>query len=138
MTADAFLLKAGNLLDAPDCTIFVDADISETELVGLVAEWLFADDSPVIGCEANVLRNADYDSNRRQQFPDGFVYFRYLIDLYMDETIHKTTGPDKAEVVTRLLEGLWDWGYPAVAACNYEDQLPHHGGYRSRAVPWPE
>jgi hypothetical protein len=117
----------------PDCQVFVDADTSERELIGLVAQFLFADgDSP--GCEAKVARNDDYDSTRRKQFPGGFIYFRFTIDLYVDEDAQ----PRKIGLVANLLEGLWSWGFAAVAACDFEDRLPNNGGYKSTTVPWPE
>jgi hypothetical protein len=120
-------------LTVPDCRVYVDADVGETEMLGIMTQLLYAEDRSADGCEADVVRNPDYDSNRRRQFPGGFIYFRYYIDLYMDEL----PTEKQARLVTTLLEGLWDWGCPAVAACSYEDWLPEHGGYRSTAVPWP-
>jgi len=120
-------------LVVPDCRVYVDAEISESELIGLIAQLLYSDGASGIGCEADAVRNEDYDSNRRRQFPGGFIYFRYYVDLYMSELPTET----QAQLVTAMLEALWDWGCPAVAACSYEDWLPEHGGYRSTAVPWP-
>ena len=40
-------------------------------------------------------------------------------------------------LVARLLQLLWENGIPAVAAADYEDELPEGGGGKSRAVPWP-
>ncbi|MFN8451806.1 MAG: hypothetical protein U0521_25245 [Anaerolineae bacterium] len=119
-------------LRAPDCKVFVDAEISENELVSLTAPVIFAPDDG-ISLQVEVVRNEDYDSNRRRQFPDGFVYFRYTLDLFMSDA----TVARQAAIVTRLLKRLWEWGIPAVAACAYEERLPKRGGYRSRAVPWP-
>lgn len=112
----------------PDCKIFVDSDLSETELISLVGQLLTAP-----GVEADIIRNEDYDPKRRQQFPGGFIYFSYYIDIYLDDPLRD----DKAAIIGTLLEGLWAWSLPAVAACDYEDRLPHNGGYRSREVPWP-
>ena len=120
-------------LRAPDCKVYVDADLSDRELIGLTAPLLFAPDDEVT-LEVEVLKNEEYDSNRRRQFPDGFVYFRYTLDLYMSGA----TTTRKAAIVARLIRRLWEWGYPAVAACAYEDRLPQRGGYRSHAVPWPD
>ncbi len=119
-------------LRAPDCKVFVDAEISENELVSLTAPVIFTPDDG-ISLQVEVVRNEDYDSNRRRQFPDGFIYFRYTLDLFMSDA----TVARQAAVVTRLLKRLWEWGFPAVAACAYEERLPKRGGYRSRAVPWP-
>ena len=116
-------------LDAPDCKIFVDADVTETELMGMIGQLLT--DGPDTRAEMEFFVNEDFDEKRRKLFPDGFIYFRYFVDLYM------STPEDKVPVVATILRQLWYWGFPAVAACNYEDQLPEHGGYKSRAVPWP-
>ncbi len=119
-------------LRSPECKVFVDADVTDTELIGITAPVLFTpeDETPL---EMEVLNNEDYDSNRRRQFPDGFIYFRYTLDLYMPEAALSL----QAAIVTRLLESLWDSGFPAVAACAFEKHLPERGGYKSRAVPWP-
>lgn len=121
-----------NELAAPDCQVFIDAEVSDTELVSLTAPILFVAEDQ-IKLEVEVQKNADYDSNRRRLFPDGFVYFRYTLDLYLSDTPVER----QAKVVSRLLNTLWDWGFPAVAACAFEDRLPEHGGYQSRAIPWP-
>lgn len=116
---------------APDCKVYVDADVSQTDLISLTAPLLF-DSTDKVTLDVDVLLNEDYDSNRRRQFPGGFIYFRYTLDLYMPDA----PVTRKAKIVTRLLEGLWDWGYPAVAACAFEDRLPERGGYKSRRIPW--
>jgi hypothetical protein len=115
---------------APDCKIFVDADLSQTEIIGLVGEVLLAESESV--CEADIAENEDYDPQRRRLFPHGFIYFRYTIDLYCDQSPLKS----RIGLTSRLLEQLWAWGFPAVAACSYEDHLPHGGGYKSSRVPW--
>ncbi len=119
-------------MEAPDCKVFIDADVSDAELVSLTAPLLFAPEDK-IRLEVEVLKNEDYDSNRRRQFPDGFIYFRYTLDLYMSDA----PVARKAAVVKRLMTRLWEWGFPAVAACAFEDRLPKRGGYKSRAIPWP-
>lgn len=118
-------------LRAPDCKVFVHAEVAEADLIGLTAPVLFVREDN-ISLQVEVVPNEDYDPTRSRQFPDGFVYFRYMLDLYMSDAPVER----KAAITTRLLERLWDWGYPAVAACTYEDRLPERGGYKSRAVPW--
>jgi hypothetical protein len=118
-------------MQAPDCTLFVDAEGSASELISLMAHVLT---ESTTRCEMQVLKNEEYDSKRRTLFPEGFLYFRYLIDLYMpDEAVNAQT-----QLVARLLEYLWDSGIPAIAACAFEARLPEHGGYKSHRVPWPE
>ena len=45
--------------------------------------------------------------------------------------------PSRYALVDRLLNRLWSQGLPAVAACDYENELPRAGGYNNRSVPWP-
>lgn len=118
-------------LRAPDCKVFVNAEVSEAELFGLIAPMLFAPEDEML-LQVEVVANEDYDTRRARQFPDGFIYFRYMLDLYMNAA----PVTRKAAITTRLLTHLWEWGYPAVAACAYEDRLPERGGYKSRAIPW--
>jgi hypothetical protein len=54
-----------------------------------------------------------------------FILWPALVEL--------DTGEDEVtsvivELTARLLTALWDDGQPAVAACDYEDQLPWSGG----------
>lgn len=118
-------------LQAPDCTIFVDAEISDGDLRGLVAAALAAAPAAV---EVDILRNEDYDTKRRRHFPNGFIYFRCMMNLYLAGL----TETERVAVVGNLLDRLWSAGFAAVAACAFEDALPERGGYRSRAIPWPD
>ncbi|MCC6616982.1 MAG: hypothetical protein IT320_26155 [Anaerolineae bacterium] len=118
-------------LRSPDCRLYVDAEMSETELLGLVMQMVFAPEASA-RAEVVVVKNEDYDTRRRAQFPHGFLYFRYYIDLYMPEESRKA----QAKLVSALLQELWDMGIPTVAASPFEDLLPERGGYKSRAIPW--
>lgn len=121
------------MLKFPDCRLYVDSDVSETELASLVTEVIYASrDFP--RCEADIARNDEYDSRRRREFPDGFVYFSNVVDLYIDEASLSA----KVLMIGTMLEYLWDWGLPTVAVCTYEKLLPANGGYRSESLPWPE
>ena len=84
--------------------------------------------------EAAVARNEDYDLARRRKFPDGFIYFRYIIDLYMDADLPLN---ERVKLTAAVLNTLWDERFPAIAACSYEKRLPLGGGYQNRSVPWP-
>lgn len=122
-----------NDLRAPDCKVFVDAEVSDRELFSMIAQSMFIPDDPT-PLEVEVIKNEEYDSNRRRLFPDGFVHFRYILDVYMN----RAPRDAKVAAVSRLLDFLWSWGYPAVAAAPFEDRLPERGGYKSRRVPWAE
>jgi hypothetical protein len=120
-------------MKAPDCIIFMDADVSANELIGMIARMMFLDAETIPPCEADLINNEDYDSVRRSQFPDGFIYFRYRIEVFCEGA----ALTERIALVGRVLEQLWEWGFPAVAACDYEKELPHGGGYKSDTIPWP-
>lgn len=119
--------------DALYAKIFVNADVSASELVDCLAACLGPDVSVTrSGIDGkhfslDVRRNEDFDVVRQLE-PDGFVFFRYFID------VDALPGQDHAAqvaLVARLLECIWSRGYAAVAACDFEDELPHHGGYQN-------
>jgi hypothetical protein len=98
-----------------DADVYVDSDRPDLE------HWLERE----LGRRLHVERNDDRDPERAAEFPDGFLYFATLVEA----------GPQ--EVTAQLLRLLWDAGIPAVAATDYEDELPEGGGYGSRRIPWP-
>lgn len=120
------------------CKIYVDSDLSCPQLATLIAQWV---DGSVRGAtvhgseyEIDILANHEANVQHKKEFPDGFLYFARLVEFYTDAS---EPVAQQAAIVTRILETLWSFHLPAVAACDYEDLLPHRGGYRSRDVPWP-
>ena len=108
------------MIEPIDCIVYAEdpaRDRAEFE------SWLAGE----LGEPLDVQRSHDRDAARATEFPDGFLYFRHRIEV---EAEHRP-------LVARLLRLLWDNGIPAVAACDYEDELPERGGYKSRAIPWP-
>jgi hypothetical protein len=100
-----------------DCEVYAETERDRDEL----ADWI----ERMLGERLYVDRSDEHDPERAREFPDGFLFFRYVIEA----------GPQ--ELVARLLPLLWENGIPAVAASDYEDELPERGGYKSRAIPWP-
>ncbi|MCD0485438.1 hypothetical protein LO771_24395 [Streptacidiphilus sp. ASG 303] len=54
---------------------------------------------------------------------DDFIGWPLKIDAEADED-----GPSLVEPVSHLLTATWDRGYDAVAACDFESELPDLGG----------
>ena len=82
----------------------------------------------------DVHKSRDFNAERSSEFPDGFLYFRYRVEVY---TEIEEADAEVKQVVERILDFLWSTGYPAVAACDFEEELPHKGGYKSLRIPWP-
>lgn len=120
------------------CKIYVDADITLEELINGIALLL----SGVVNGQSiftkigvlDARKNEEFNEQSRRKFPDGFVYFRYYID------IDSVNGNEKEYInmIGSMLVYLWSQGWPAVAACDYEDKLPNNGGYKSSLLPWPK
>jgi hypothetical protein len=58
---------------------------------------------------------------------DDFVRWPLLVEL---ERTAGTGGAAMVDTTSRILEALWAAGGSAVAACDFEDELPHAGGIR--------
>ncbi|HEY9691453.1 MAG TPA: hypothetical protein V6D15_04575 [Oculatellaceae cyanobacterium] len=111
------------------CKLYIDCDVNINELVGLIAkltssrieQWSISTPE----CEIDVRNNDDFD-NKRSKFPDGFLYYRFYLD------IERTEGTERGsyiECISRLLEYFWLLSYKAIAACDFEEELPRKGGY---------
>ena len=129
-------------LNAIDCKIYVESDqmpaafapllaasLGEATRNGTVARTLHTPQA-----EIEVRKNKDANKLRAGEFPDGFLYFRYALEVYASPT---SQHAEQVALVDRLLNRLWSQGFPAVAACDYENELPRAGGYNNRSVPWP-
>lgn len=124
------------------CAIYVNAELSVDALATLVSSALSASLSdptfaPIIQTtagEVEVRKNDGWDAARAIQFPDGFLFFRYRLEFYAEA---KVPLGEQARTVSRMLTALWSQGIAAVAACDYEDELPRKGGYKELTVPWP-
>lgn len=112
------------------CEIFVDGPASCAALLELVANRLTGrvDGSSVLSDFAtiDVRRNGHADEALKADLPDGFIHFPYLLE------IDPQPGAIRASYVAMigaLLEELWQRGNQAVAACDFEGELPRNGGY---------
>jgi hypothetical protein len=130
-------MKANEL----DCKIYVETDMAQEDLSGLLAALVGGTISSAAGSrtvetpigEIDIRNNPGSDKLLAQQFPDGFLFFRYTLEIYPSPTARRE---DRISQVEGILRQLWSRGYPAVAACDYEDDLPNRGGYNDRTCPW--
>jgi hypothetical protein len=107
----------------PFCKIFVNAaEISSvTEMVAVLLGGQFERRSMHLpGIWVDVRSNPD-----RAEAGDDFVHWPVLIELEADDVGDVRTVVDAA---TRIITALWEAGDPAVAACDFEDELPWNGG----------
>jgi hypothetical protein len=125
------------------CKIFVDTEQTAEELAALLLPVLSGQEvtegagvRTIVApqAEVEIRKNKDFNKERGRVFPDGFLYFAYALEVY------PSVGTSRAELVrltTSILNRLWSQGVPAIAACDYESELPYGGGNDNRSVPWP-
>jgi len=125
-----------------DCKVYVESGTTIDELSAIVGQALSA---PVelTGCartirvssgEIEARDNVDLQTAKVGYFPDGFLFFRFVLEYYPRAG---TERPERIALIAGLLQHIWKHGWAAVAACDYEAELPHGGGYREPSLPWP-
>lgn len=56
---------------------------------------------------------------------DDFVRWQVLVELDAEDEVGELAMRD---TTAKILNLMWDSGHPAVAACDFEDELPWNGG----------
>lgn len=111
------------------CKLFVDVEVDRgalaEQIMSAVGGQVDLDTVVTPGCEIAVNRNEAFEPEQRYD-PDGFLYFRYFLDVV---ALMGQPRDAQIELVSRLLEHFWSQGWRAVAACDFEEELPMSGGY---------
>jgi hypothetical protein len=114
------------------CKIYVDIEVDKGQLLDQIARAISGSirmrTVSSSGFQVDLLANQDFDESRRSQGDDQFLFYRYYLDI---EPTKIVTYDEYIESVGNLLENLWGSGCKAVAACDFERELPRSGGYRS-------
>ena len=124
------------------CKIYVETELPMRDIAGELAKSLqgslshstAASEVSFVSGEIEIRRNNNADVAQATQFPDGFLFFRYAIEQY---GVLNEVRNEQINATAKILERLWSLEIPAVAACDYEEELPHKGGYKSSSIPWP-
>ncbi|MEO3943986.1 1,4-dihydroxy-6-naphthoate synthase [Gorillibacterium sp. CAU 1737] len=112
------------------CKLFIDTDHDREKVISFVSEsiagrmegWCVS--NPY--CSLYLVKNDDFHVAKRLQRPDGFLFSRYYLEIEPNEGIEPSLY---YSCVSELLTHLWSSGYPAIAACDFEEMLPRQGGY---------
>lgn len=78
----------------------------------------------------DVMENDEYKRNKDKQ--DDFVYWPIYIDIVNDVPV---TLQDTIAFTSNVLKLLWSKNLPAIAECDFEENLPWSGGIKSPAMP---
>jgi hypothetical protein len=122
------------------CKIYVSGPSVIDELRGNVFEFLKL--TKVSGSfgesdsfALSIAKNDEFDKKLQTEFPDGFLYFKFIFEF---DFKNKELKEFQVDIVSKTLEWLWGKNMAAVAACDYEEKLPENGGYKSLQGPWPK
>ena len=114
------------------CKVYIDSLSEKGELLDLIANIIsgFVKMRTVSTPEFQVdlVMNEDFDETKRMQGDVQFIFYRYYLDI---EPAEHAQRERYVASVGSLLNELWKLGYKAVAACDFEDELPECGGYKS-------
>lgn len=112
------------------CKVLIDTDDDEKDVSKTIIDIVSGQLNQFIikssTAELYLSKNEDFDVIKRLELPDGFLYSRYYLDIEPNEKIKQE---DYIYGIAILLEGLWSKNYKAIAACDYEEELPRKGGY---------
>lgn len=120
------------------CGLNVDSMASENALSSELAKTLQVSPDKWNDIEMKTgkiyfLKNDDFDEQQRQDINDGFLFYRYKLEVQPNPNL----GEENAvNLVSKILEHFWSKGVPATAACDYEDKLPRKGKYVPEEYQW--
>jgi hypothetical protein len=108
------------------CKTYLDTDLSKGEVLGLMRAILSGQLESratirTASCVIDVEENDQFDEAMRSQ-PDGFLYYRYFLDIEPGEGVSRESY---VQALSDLLRGLRKHGCKAVPACDFEDELPN-------------
>jgi len=115
------------------CKLFLDSDLKMDKINEIISRFSNGEiiDFDIISKwgEITINKNEDFDISKRQEWPDGFLYYRYYMDIDPNKSCKQA---DYINNISMLLTSIWKNGFKAVAACDFEDELPRKGGYKYR------
>jgi hypothetical protein len=120
------------------CLLYASPNLSEEKFKILLSDFLqgtIDKTSFIKGREftITVLKNDEFNELQQVSFPDGFLFFRFLIEIERGLTEFDLY----VRYIDRLITWLWSNHIPTVVSCDFEDLLSEKGGYKSTKIPWP-
>lgn len=113
------------------CKIYLDTDLDRAIILSDISGAIGGQPGPYSSlvhgiCDLDVIRNDDFNEQKRKVLPDGFLFSKNLIEI---EPCKGIRTEKYISTISLLLEGLWERGYTAVASCDFEELLLNKGGY---------
>jgi hypothetical protein len=111
------------------CKLFIDVPYSKAKLIEEISRIVKGSISrnriDADWGEIDVEDNEFFDEHEKPQGSDAFLCFKYYLDIDVKEGVELAAY---MSAIGELLKSCWDSGLRAVAACDFEDQLPKQGG----------
>jgi len=111
------------------CKIFIESPLTQKDLIHVISNivngtielghYITSDQM-----EIDVLENDEYDEVLLKDSNQGFLYYRYYLEI---EPTNNVAEYNYIQNISNLLENLWNQGNKAVAACDFENELPRLG-----------
>lgn len=122
-----------------DCNLYIDTDAEINILLINIAD-LFSSKlkrNSLVTDEGyiTITENQQFNPINKKSPLDGFLFYRYILDVKPNPNLEKDNA---ISFVSKILEEFWANGFPAIANCEYESDLPNNGGYKSENVPIPD
>jgi len=107
------------------CKIYVDTDMSKNQFLDFIAKTIngYIELRTVFHpfFEIDVVNNQDASPLQAISYVDVFLYYPYYLDI---EPLDNIKREAYIASIAMLLMTLWDIGSKAVAACDFENELP--------------
>ncbi len=124
--------------DPLECEVYVDAPLPLPDMQEWLARTLGGVASGRREVSSGALRMAVVEVDEADEAaaaePDGFTFYPLMLEI---DPARSTPRTVYVAAVGSLLQALWASGWRAVAACDFEDELPYSGGYRDGRLTFP-
>jgi len=113
------------------CKIFLNAQVTIEALSQKISSFLNLDFDKFLSAKNDIFsidiqNNKESDEIKSQEFPDGFLFFPYSLDI---DIIDENLALQYKTLIQQLLKYLWSQHYQVVASCDFEEELLYKGGY---------
>ena len=116
------------------CKIFVNSKITIEQISNKISGLLDYKLVRNLSIESDffsidIFKNKEFDEEKAKEFPDGFLYFPYFLDV---DIIDESREKEFKEIIKKIMFHLWSEECQLVVSCDFEHELPHNGGYKQR------